>query len=128
MSKLNLSNILSEISINPPVNKRKAFDDMLDFDELMLASMIRFDTLDEFIEEYGYDSLEEVLTDHYGITDPQSYIPLITNFYRAIKPEDIAYVKEDATITSVAGYKNVVVIQWDIGERNPIYNFLLLKF
>jgi len=123
---IKLTNILSEIKVNQPVNKMKAFTNMLDFDEEMLASMVSFESLDDFIDEYGYDSLEEVLTDNYGIDDPQPYIPLITNYYKAIKPGDVAFVGQQ--IKPISGYKNAMIIQRDIGEREPIYYFLLLKF
>jgi hypothetical protein len=124
-----LTDILKEIKVNQPVNKMKAFTDMLNFDEGMLASMVPFESLDDFIGNYGYDSLEEALTDNYGIDDPQPYISLITNYYNAIKPGDVAFVKDyESTITPISGYKNAVVIQRDIGEREPLYYYLLLKF
>ncbi len=121
---INLTDILKEIKISPPLNKRKVFEDLLNFDEGMLASIISHDTLDDLLD--GYDSLEELLTYDYGIENPQPYIPLITNFFNVIKPGDIAFVGEN--IMSVAGYKNVITIQRDIGEREPIYFFLALKF
>jgi hypothetical protein len=126
---IKLTNILSEIKVNQPVNKMRAFTNILNFDEEMLASMVTFESLNDFIGEYGYDSLEEVLTDNYGINDPQPYIPLITNYYNAIKPGDVAFVKDyEPTITPISGYKNAIVVQRNIGEREPLYYYLLLKF
>lgn len=121
---MKLTQILKEIKVNQPVNKMKAFKDMLDFDEEMLASMIQDGTLDSFID--GYDSLEDLLTDDYGIDNPQPYIQLITNYYNVIKPGDISMV--GGQIMSVAGYKNVIAVSRDIGEREPIEYFLALKF
>ena len=121
---MKLTQILKEIKVNQPVNKMKAFKDMLDFDEEMLASMIQDDTLDSFID--GYDSLEDLLTDDYGVDNPQPYTQLITNYYNTIKPGDISIV--GGQIMSVAGYKNIIAIQRDIGEREPIEYFLALKF
>ena len=118
---MKLTQILKEIKVNQPVNKMKAFKDMLDFDEEMLTFMVQHNTLDSFIE--GYDSLEDLLTDDFGMDDFQQYIPLITNYYNTIKPEDIMLIGEE--LTPIAGYKNVITILQDNGVA---YYYLALKF
>ena len=122
---MKLTDILKEIKVNPPLNKRKAFEDMLTFDEGMLTYLVQSDTLDEFISGYGYDSLEDMLEDDFGITDPE-YITKINNYYNAIKPGDITIIGE--SITSITGYKNVIDLVRDSDDRCLDHYFVALKF
>jgi hypothetical protein len=108
-----LTDILKEIKVNPPLNKRKAFEDMLTFDEAMLTYLVQSDTLDEFISGYGYDSLEDMLEDDFGITDPE-YITKINSYYNAIKPGDIMIIGE--SLTSIIDYRNAIVLATDENE------------
>jgi hypothetical protein len=122
---MKLTDILKEIKVNPPLNKRKAFEDMLNFDEAMLTYLVQSDTLNEFIGGYGYDSLEDMLEDDFGITDPE-YITKINNYYNAIKPGDITIIGE--SITSITGYKNVIDLVRDSDDRCLDHYFVALKF
>jgi hypothetical protein len=123
---IKLTNILNEIKVVQPVNKMKAFKDMLEFDEGILTYLIQYDTLNDFMDEYGYDSLEELLEDNYGIDDPQSYTPYITNYFNYIKPGDITIIGEN--ITPITGYKNAIEIVRDSGDRCLDRYFIALKF
>lgn len=123
---IKLTNILNEIKVVQPINKMKAFTDMLEFDEGMLTYLIQYDTLNDFVDESGYDSLEELLEDDFGINDPQSYTPYITNYYNAIKPGDVTIIGEN--ITPITGYKNAVEITRDSGDRCLDRYYIALKF
>ena len=110
---MKLTDILKEIKVNPPLNKRKAFEDMLTFDETMLTYLIQYNTLDELIGEYGYDSLEDLLEDDFSITDTE-YITKINSYYNAIKPGDIMIIGE--SLTSIVDYRNAIVLATDENE------------
>jgi hypothetical protein len=122
---MKLISILKEIKVNQPLNKRKAFEDMLNFDEAMLTHLVQSNTLDEFIGNYGYDSLEDMLADDFGISDTE-YTTKINNYYNAIKPGDVTLIGEN--ITSIAGYKNAVELLRDSGDRCSDHYFVALKF
>lgn len=123
---IKLTNILSEIKVNPPVNKMRVFKDMLELDEGMLTYLIQYDTLNEWMDEYGYASLEELLEDIYGINNPQPYISLITNYFNVIRPGDITIIGEN--ITPIMGYKNAMEIARDSGDRCLDRYYIALKF
>jgi len=100
-----LIDILKEIKVVQPLNKRKVFEDMLNFDEIMLIYLIQHDTLNEFVD--GYDSLKDMLEDDFNITDTD-YITKINNYYNAIKPGDITLIGSD--LTSMTDYKNAITL------------------
>jgi hypothetical protein len=118
---MKLTSILKEIKISPALNKRKAFEDMLNLDETMLTYLIQHDTLDEFIEGDIYDSLEDLLVDDFGIDNPAEYITKITNYYNAIKPGDIMIIGE--SLTPIVDYRNAIVLVTDESEY-----FIATKF
>jgi hypothetical protein len=123
---MKLTQILKEIKVNQPGNKMKAFKDMLDFDEGMLCSIIQYDTLNDFMDSYGHDSLEELLNDEFEADNLQQYVSLITNYYNAIKPGDIIFI--GGGITSIMGCKNAIGLVQDIGDRELDRYYLALKF
>jgi hypothetical protein len=118
--------ILQEIKVLTPLNKRKAFEDMLKLSEDMLYLLIQFDELEEFTDEYGYDSLEDLLINNFGINNPQPYITVITNYYNAIKPGDIIII--ESKITSIASYRNAITLTRNSGERCLDEISIALKF
>lgn len=123
---IKLTSILKEIKVNQPLNKMKAFKDMLEFDEGMLTYLIQYDTLNDFMDEYGYDSLEELLENNYGINNPQPYISLITNYFNTIRPGDITIIGNN--ITSIIGCKNAIELVRDSGDRCLDRYYIALKF
>ena len=110
----------NEIKVNPPVHKRKAFDDLADLDYDVLCTACRFDTLDSFLEAYGINSFEE-LGDGLG----DEFVPVIDNYFKAIKPEDIKLIDHEDWIISTEGYKSVVLLEST--DSDLIYT-ALLKF
>ena len=116
---MKLTSILNEIKVNPPINKRKAFDDLADLDYSMLYSVCIHQTLDELLEAYGADSIEEIV----GLGD--TYPLVLDNYYKAIKPGDIKVLFDDDWVTPVDGFKSVVLI----ADNNGNDDFAaLLKF
>jgi len=118
---IKLANILNEVKVQPPLNKRKAFVDMRQFSETMLVNMIPHESLRDFIEYYGYDSLEDLLIDNFGINNPEEYILKITSYYNAIKPGDIVLIGYN--LTPVVGYMNAIIISDDEREYSILTKF-----
>ena len=123
---MKLTSILNEITVNPPIDRKKAFNEMLNLDEYLLTFMISHDSLDEFIQGWGYTSLEELLIDNFNINNPQSYIPIINNYYKAIRPGDIISIK--GNITPIEGCKNAITLVRDEGFGEDEYIPVALKF
>jgi hypothetical protein len=124
---MKLTQILKEIKVNQPLNKMKAFKDILDFDEDMLCNMIQYDTLNSFMMDgYGYDSLEELLNNEFEVDNLQQYLSLITNYYNVVKPGDIIFI--GGKITPIMGCKNAIELTRDIGDRELDRYYLALKF
>jgi hypothetical protein len=116
---MKLTSILNEIKVNPPANKRKAFDTPADLDYSMIYSVCIYQTLDKLLEAYDVDSVEEIV-------GPGDTFPLVLdNYYKAIKPGDIKVLFDDDWVTSVDGFKSVVLIADSNGSDDLV---ALLKF
>jgi hypothetical protein len=118
--------ILQEIRVAVPLTKRKVFEDMLKLDESLLYELVYFDKLEDLIDEYGYDSLEDLLINKFGINNPQPYTTAITNYFNVIEPEDIIIIGYG--ITSITGYKNATSLTKDNGIKHSDKVYIALKF
>jgi hypothetical protein len=116
-----LIDILKEIKVVQPLNKRKVFEDMLNFDEYTLCLIIQFDTLEDLIINNDVNSLQELIGEFYN-DYPTKYTTLISNYYNAIKPGDITLIGSD--LTSIADYKNAIVLTDSYEEKY----FIATKF
>jgi hypothetical protein len=65
---IKLTDILNEARVVPQgiVNKKQVLDNLIDFNEYFLYSIVNSNTLEEFLRRYDYDTLPELLTGEYG--------------------------------------------------------------
>lgn len=106
---IKLTDILNEARVVPQgiTNKKQALDNLIDFNEYFLYSVINSNTLEEFIKAYDHDTLPELLEGEYGYEGEnlKDAIKVIEAFYRAIQPGDIKLLGTGNEKTDISGYK-----------------------
>jgi hypothetical protein len=106
---IKLTDILNEARVIPQgiINKKQALDNLIDFNEYFLYSVVNSNTLEEFLKAYDYDTLPELLTGEYGYEEEnlKDAIKVIESYYRAIQPEDIKMLGTGNKRTDISGYR-----------------------
>lgn len=100
---------MAKIIPDSPMSKRQIFDEISNFNPNFFPSLFLHDSEKEFLKEYGYDNLEDMLRYEYSYEGEnlEKAKSLITKYYKIIKPGDVLY---HTVKLKVVGYSNVELI------------------
>ena len=112
------------IAVASAASKQKALDDLWEFNNWIIRPVTYSETLQEFVEGDGYNSLEDLLADNYGyqgeILEKATF--LIKQYYQTIRPGD---VKVGDNKVKVAGYIHAELFCPDGGDRDGSDCFMI---
>lgn len=127
---INLTDIVKEIQVRPPLSKQEVIDNLFDFDPNLLIDVAFYKTLFDFKKEGGYENfdLEDLLMDYYGLTgkDIDKVAKLIEDYYRTILPGDVKVIQYTNSKIDISGYKNAITKYVD--DTDECYYTILTKF
>lgn len=123
---MKLKDILNEIQVSRPLSKRAAFDAIYDFNPWLCNYVYGAPSLDEFINNLGYDNISDLLESEYSYEGDElkKAIHIITDYYKVIKPGDVKI--GGGKRISVEGYTNAEIIDPE-GEMESSF-LVLTKF
>jgi hypothetical protein len=126
---INKQYLKNEIKINPQVssqNKEKIFNAAYEFDIEVLRRLINYNTLQEFLGEFGYDDLTEYIENELWFEgeDIKKAKEIITNYYSAIHSGDVYLPPNNKG--PVTGYQTARVICFD--DDVDFCDLILTKF
>ena len=112
---IKLNNIIKEIKVNKPLNKKEVLNWWFNEGNIYLLSYLTYTlSVEELLSNAGYDNLEYYLEDDFGLEPYQikSFIKYIEAYYRMFKPNEIRVSTfGDRYGTDIKGtsYKNIVI-------------------
>jgi hypothetical protein len=97
---MKLENLYKEIKINKPINKKELLNSFIYNHTSLLITLSQFSSTNEFINEYGNTSVEEILEDEWGYENIKEIAQYVENFYIYLaKDIDANWIRD--------GYNNV---------------------
>lgn len=112
---IKLKNIIKEIKVNKPLNKKEVLNWWFNEGNIYLLSYLtHYPSVKELIAGGGYNNLEEYLTDDFGLEQYQvkSFIEYIEAYYRIFKPNEIkvaVFGDKDGYDVKGTPYKNIII-------------------
>lgn len=88
---MKLKTLLTEIKIDRGLTKKQIFDFLKDGHIYLFAQLANAESVEELLENWGFNTLEEFLDDEFGYYEES--IPAVAKYikayYKAFKPGDI---------------------------------------
>ena len=114
------ANLLNEVNIEPAVNKSELLGKIAQYSVYLLSALTYSNSnVDEFLDNYGYNDLEE-----FEQEEDAEATALVKSYLRYIKPGEIRRVVNQSE--PVAGYKMVRSWSFEDDEMNDL--LILTKF